>query len=56
MHIDGALDAPRFVALQIQGEHVVGVIACQREHTTAKLIELMRAPLKAAEAMRLLGG
>jgi NADPH-dependent 2,4-dienoyl-CoA reductase/sulfur reductase-like enzyme/nitrite reductase/ring-hydroxylating ferredoxin subunit len=56
IHIDGALDEPRFVALQIQGEHVVGVIACQREDTTAKLIELMREPLKAPEAMRLLAG
>jgi NADPH-dependent 2,4-dienoyl-CoA reductase/sulfur reductase-like enzyme len=54
VHIDGELDDQRFVALQIQGEYVVGVVACQREHATALLIERMRQPLTVSEAMDLL--
>ena len=51
LHIDGDIDAQRFVALQIRGEDVAGVVACQREHATAMLIERMRRPLKASEAI-----
>jgi NADPH-dependent 2,4-dienoyl-CoA reductase/sulfur reductase-like enzyme/nitrite reductase/ring-hydroxylating ferredoxin subunit len=54
VHIDGELDDQRFVALQIRGEDVVGVVACQREYTTALLIERMRQPLTVSEAMDLL--
>jgi NADPH-dependent 2,4-dienoyl-CoA reductase/sulfur reductase-like enzyme/nitrite reductase/ring-hydroxylating ferredoxin subunit len=54
MHIDGQLDDQRFVALQIRGEDVVGVVACQRERATARLIERMRQPLSVAEATDLL--
>jgi NADPH-dependent 2,4-dienoyl-CoA reductase/sulfur reductase-like enzyme len=54
LHIDGSLDDQRFVALQIRGEHVVGVIACQREHMTAILVERMRRPLTICEATNLL--
>jgi NADPH-dependent 2,4-dienoyl-CoA reductase/sulfur reductase-like enzyme len=54
LHIDGSLDDQRFVTLQIRGEHVVGVIACQREHTTAILVERMRQPLAICEATCLL--
>jgi NADPH-dependent 2,4-dienoyl-CoA reductase/sulfur reductase-like enzyme len=54
VHIDGELDDQRFVALQIHGEDVVGVVACQRERATALLIERMRQPLTVPEAMNLL--
>ena len=54
LHIDGDLDTQRFVALQIRGDEVVGVVACQREHATAMLIERMRRPLKAGDAIGLL--
>ena len=54
MHIDGELDDQRFVALQISGEDVVGVVACQREHITALLSERMRQPLTVSEAVDLL--
>ena len=54
LHIDGDIDAQRFVALQIRGEEVAGIIACQRERTTAMLIERMRHPLNASEAIGLL--
>ena len=54
LHIDGNLDEQHFIALQIQEEHVVGIIACQRERTTAILIERMREPLTVAEGMNLL--
>ena len=54
LHIDGDINAQRFVALQIRGEEVAGVVACQRERTTGMLIERMRRPLKASEAIRLL--
>jgi NADPH-dependent 2,4-dienoyl-CoA reductase/sulfur reductase-like enzyme/nitrite reductase/ring-hydroxylating ferredoxin subunit len=54
LHVDGSLDDQRFVALQIRGDDVVGVVACQREHTTALLIEWMRQPLKVTEALRVL--
>jgi nitrite reductase/ring-hydroxylating ferredoxin subunit len=53
IHLDGDLNDQRFIALQIQEDHVVGVIACQREHTTAVLIERMRQPLKLSEAIDL---
>ncbi len=55
LHIDGDIDAQRFVALQIRGEEVAGVVACQRERTTAMLIERMRRSLKASDAIALLG-
>jgi apoptosis-inducing factor 3 len=54
LHIDGDLDDQRFVALQIKDNDVVGVIACQRERTTAVLIERMRRLLPVAEAIDLL--
>ena len=54
MHIDGELDDQCFVALQIRGEDVVGVVACQREHVTALLIERMRQPLTVSDAVDLL--
>ena len=54
LHIDGDLGHQRFVALQINENDVVGVIACQRERTTAILIERMRQPLTVAEAIDLL--
>jgi apoptosis-inducing factor 3 len=54
VHIHGALKDHKFVALQIKGEDVVGVVACQREQTTAVLVERMRQPLKVSEACRLL--
>jgi NADPH-dependent 2,4-dienoyl-CoA reductase/sulfur reductase-like enzyme len=54
IHLDGNLDDQRFIALQIQQDRVVGVIACQRERTTAILIERMRKPLAVSEAMDLL--
>jgi NADPH-dependent 2,4-dienoyl-CoA reductase/sulfur reductase-like enzyme/nitrite reductase/ring-hydroxylating ferredoxin subunit len=54
LHLDGSLDDQRFVALQIQDDRIVGVIACQRERTTAILIERMRKPLKVSEAIELL--
>jgi apoptosis-inducing factor 3 len=54
LHIEGDIDAQRFVALQIRGDEVAGVIACQRERTTAMLIEQMRRPLKASEAIAVL--
>ena len=38
----------------IQQDNVVGVIACQRERTTAILIERMREPLNVSEAIDLL--
>jgi NADPH-dependent 2,4-dienoyl-CoA reductase/sulfur reductase-like enzyme len=53
-HLDGNLSTQNFIALQIQEEHVVGIIACQRERTTAILIERKREPLTAAEGMNLL--
>jgi apoptosis-inducing factor 3 len=54
IHVDGELEDQHFVALQILGKHVVGVVACQREDTTARLIERMRQPLTASEAIDLL--
>jgi NADPH-dependent 2,4-dienoyl-CoA reductase/sulfur reductase-like enzyme/nitrite reductase/ring-hydroxylating ferredoxin subunit len=54
VHVDGKLDNHQFVAMQIQADRVVGVIACQRERTTAILIERMRKPLGIAEAIDLL--
>jgi NADPH-dependent 2,4-dienoyl-CoA reductase/sulfur reductase-like enzyme/nitrite reductase/ring-hydroxylating ferredoxin subunit len=54
LHLDGYLDDQCFIALQVQEDYVVGVIACQRERTTAILIERMRKPLKASEAVELL--
>jgi hypothetical protein len=54
LHIDGDIDTQRFVALQIRGDEVAGVVACQRERTTAMLIERMRRPLGASEAIALL--
>jgi NADPH-dependent 2,4-dienoyl-CoA reductase/sulfur reductase-like enzyme len=54
LHLDGDLDHQRFVALQLCGEDVVGVIACKREHTTAMLIERMRHPLTISEATALM--
>jgi NADPH-dependent 2,4-dienoyl-CoA reductase/sulfur reductase-like enzyme len=56
VHLDGDLDEQRFVAVQIEADHVVGIIACQRERTTAVLIERMREPLKVTEAIDLLRG
>jgi NADPH-dependent 2,4-dienoyl-CoA reductase/sulfur reductase-like enzyme/nitrite reductase/ring-hydroxylating ferredoxin subunit len=53
LHIDGNLNDQRFIALQIQGDHVVGVVACQRERATAILIERMREVLNVAEAIDL---
>jgi NADPH-dependent 2,4-dienoyl-CoA reductase/sulfur reductase-like enzyme/nitrite reductase/ring-hydroxylating ferredoxin subunit len=54
IHLDGNLSTQNFIVLQIQEEHVVGIIACQRERATAILIERMREPLTVAEAMNLL--
>lgn len=54
LHLEGSLADQRFIALQIQEDRVVGVIACQRERTTAILIERMRERLKASEAIDLL--
>jgi NADPH-dependent 2,4-dienoyl-CoA reductase/sulfur reductase-like enzyme/nitrite reductase/ring-hydroxylating ferredoxin subunit len=54
LHIDGDLDQHHFVALQIRGDHVVGVIACERERETAVMIETMRKPLTLADALSLL--
>jgi NADPH-dependent 2,4-dienoyl-CoA reductase/sulfur reductase-like enzyme len=54
VHIDGDLDNQQFVALQVRGEDVVGVVACQRQRTTALLIERMRQPLAVSEAVDLL--
>ncbi len=54
LHIDGDLGSQRFVALQVRHDDVAGVIACQRERTTAVLIERMRDPLPLSEAMDLL--
>jgi NADPH-dependent 2,4-dienoyl-CoA reductase/sulfur reductase-like enzyme len=54
IHLDGDLSAQNFVALQVQNEYVVGIIACQRERMTAILIERMREPLTVAEGMNLL--
>ncbi len=54
IHLDGNLTDQHFVALQIKEDHVAGIIACQRERTTAVLIERMREPLKFSEAIDLL--
>jgi NADPH-dependent 2,4-dienoyl-CoA reductase/sulfur reductase-like enzyme/nitrite reductase/ring-hydroxylating ferredoxin subunit len=54
LHVDGDLNDHRFIALQIQQDRVVGVVACQRERTTAILIERMREPLSVSEAIDLL--
>ena len=54
LHIDGDLHQHRFVALQLRDDIVSGVIACQRERTTALLIERMREPLRLSEALDLL--
>jgi apoptosis-inducing factor 3 len=54
VHIDGDLESQRFVALQVRDEVVAGAIASQRERTTALLIERMREPLRAADAIDLL--
>ena len=54
LHIDGDLDSQNFVALQIKGGKVAGVIACQRERLTAILIDRLRDPLPANEAIALL--
>jgi len=54
VHLDGDLEEQNFIALQLRSEHVVGVIACQREHTTAILVERMREPLHVSEALDLL--
>jgi apoptosis-inducing factor 3 len=53
IHLDGDLSTRNFIALQIQEEHVVGIIASQRERATGILIERMREPLTAAEAIGL---
>jgi NADPH-dependent 2,4-dienoyl-CoA reductase/sulfur reductase-like enzyme/nitrite reductase/ring-hydroxylating ferredoxin subunit len=53
VHIDGDLESQRFVAFQVRDDAVAGVIACQREHATALLIERMREPLPLAEAIGL---
>jgi NADPH-dependent 2,4-dienoyl-CoA reductase/sulfur reductase-like enzyme len=55
LHIDGDLNEQNFIALQIQDDHVAGVIACQRERTTAILVERMREPLTFSEAIGLIG-
>ena len=52
--IEGDLDNQDFVALQIKQGNVVGAIACQRERTTAVLIDRMRSNLPADEAVRLI--
>jgi NADPH-dependent 2,4-dienoyl-CoA reductase/sulfur reductase-like enzyme/nitrite reductase/ring-hydroxylating ferredoxin subunit len=54
LHVDGHLERQDFVALQIRHGHVVGVIACQRERATAILIDRMRKPLSAQEALGLI--
>jgi NADPH-dependent 2,4-dienoyl-CoA reductase/sulfur reductase-like enzyme/nitrite reductase/ring-hydroxylating ferredoxin subunit len=54
LHIDGDLRQHKFVALQLRDDTVSGVIACQRERTTALLIERMREPLPLSEAFDLL--
>lgn len=54
IHIDGKLDDERFIALQIRDETVVGIVACQREQATARLIDRMRQPLPLSEAMEML--
>jgi NADPH-dependent 2,4-dienoyl-CoA reductase/sulfur reductase-like enzyme len=54
LHIDGDIDTQRFVALQIRGDDVAGVVASQRERATAMLIDRMRRPLKASDAIELL--
>jgi NADPH-dependent 2,4-dienoyl-CoA reductase/sulfur reductase-like enzyme/nitrite reductase/ring-hydroxylating ferredoxin subunit len=54
MHIDGDLEEQTFVALQIKDGNVLGVVACQRERTTAILVDRLREPLPAAEAVALI--
>ena len=55
MVVDGDLDQQEFVALLVKDGEVVGVVACERERATARLIERMRAPLPLDEARSLLG-
>ena len=43
--IDGDLDQQRFVALMVKQGEIVGVVACDREQATARLIVRMRNPL-----------
>jgi NADPH-dependent 2,4-dienoyl-CoA reductase/sulfur reductase-like enzyme/nitrite reductase/ring-hydroxylating ferredoxin subunit len=54
LQIDGDLDSQDFIALQIKQGNVVGVIACQRERTTAVLIARMRRKLPQDEALSLM--
>ncbi|WP_213880836.1 FAD-dependent oxidoreductase [Pseudomonas sp. dw_358] len=52
-HIDGDLDGFTFVALLINQEAVVAVVACQRQALMALLAERMRRPLSRTEALAL---
>jgi NADPH-dependent 2,4-dienoyl-CoA reductase/sulfur reductase-like enzyme/nitrite reductase/ring-hydroxylating ferredoxin subunit len=52
--IDGDLTGQKFVAMLVKDGCVAAIVACQREHETALLAELMRNPISVAEARRLL--
>lgn len=53
--IEGKLSAQQFIALFVKDGQLVAALACEREATTARLIEAMRAPLSQADAVRLIG-
>ncbi|WGS53187.1 FAD-dependent oxidoreductase [Paraburkholderia sp. D15] len=53
--VEGDLDQQSFVALYVQGDRVVAVLACEREAGTARLIDAMRRDggLSKAEALKI---
>jgi NADPH-dependent 2,4-dienoyl-CoA reductase/sulfur reductase-like enzyme/nitrite reductase/ring-hydroxylating ferredoxin subunit len=54
--IHGALDSQHFVALYVKDGKVAAVLACEHEAQTARLIESMRRPLSAADALKIVKG
>lgn len=56
VHVDGDAGAMEFIAFLCVGDAVAGIVACQREQATARLIERMRAKLTLAEARAIAAG
>ena len=49
--IEGSLEEQDFVALLVDGGSVAGILACQRERATCKLLHRMRDGLRADDAL-----
>ena len=52
--VTGDLEGRNFVALLLRDAHVAAAVACGHERTTAALVERMRTPLSANEALQII--